>query len=359
MRRRRHLVPLALALLVPAVANAQSGFAIHTDLTFFGDNTEFKNAFREGETRLGVEGRLFLDAGLSERVALRLGVFGNQRFGAEHGVDDVKPVITLVVRGRENQFLFGALDVATGRDGSGPDRDGPHALLPPLQDDRLAFVRGAEAGLQWLRQTPREQHDAWINWQQLNTPGQREAFDAGAHARALLVPRTVSVWAALHAHIVHHGGQLFSDGAVSDSGVVAPGVLISSRAAWLDSWSAELYALRSLYRPDREVAARTTSGIAAFGRFAAERAGWRGHLIVWRGCDFIKEEGDPNYQSIRRDGTRVRATRDYAEVGVTRTYRLDAHASFQVSARLHRIEDHYEYSYRLLARLSRDLWRLP
>jgi hypothetical protein len=41
--------------------------------------------------------RLFFDADLSSRAMLRLGVFGNQRFGAEHGVDDVKPVITLVI----------------------------------------------------------------------------------------------------------------------------------------------------------------------------------------------------------------------------------------------------------------------
>ena len=102
------------------------------------------------------------------------------------------------------------------------------------------------------------------------------------------------------------------------------------------------------------IAAPSTSrdGAAFFGRASAERDGWRGHLIVWRGRDFIKDEGDPNYLSVRRDGTRYRGTRDYAEAGVTRTFRPAPGVLVEASGRLHRIERNYEYSFRIVARAS-------
>jgi hypothetical protein len=59
-------------------------------------------------------------------------------------------------------------------------------------------------------------------------------------------------------------------------------------------------------------------------------------------------EGDPNYQSIRRDGSRYRLTRDYSETGVTRTFRPAPGVLLEASARLHRIERNYEYSFRIV-----------
>ena len=85
-----------------------------------------------------------------------------------------------------------------------------------------------------------------------------------------------------------------------------------------------------------------------FGRAAVEGFSWRAHLIMSRGDDYIKDEGDPNYQSTRRDGTRYRGVRDYAETGFTKTFDLAPETLIEVSFRYHRIEDHYEYSYRVL-----------
>ena len=113
----------------------------------------------------------------------------------------------------------------------------------------------------------------------------------------------------------------------------------------------ELLALWSHYVPDRQQPQRTRDGAAFFGRAAVEWPAWRAHLLMWRGDDFIKDEGDPNYQSVRRDGTRWRGIRDYAETGVTRTFVPAPGALLEASFRYHRIEDHYEYSYRVLARV--------
>ena len=103
--------------------------------------------------------------------------------------------------------------------------------------------------------------------------------------------------------------------------------------------------------PDRQQPQRTRDGAAFFGRAAVEWPAWRAHLLMWRGDDFIKDEGDPNYQSIRRDGTRWRGIRDYAETGVTRTFVPARGTVLEASFRYHRIEDHYGYSYRVLARV--------
>ena len=59
-----------------------------------------------------------------------------------------------------------------------------------------------------------------------------------------------------------------------------------------------------------------------------------------------------NYLMLRRDGTWFRKVRDYGEVGVTRHFRPAPGVNFDVSARMHRTESHYEYSYRLTARVQ-------
>ena len=48
-------------------------------------------------------------------------------------------------------------------------------------------------------------------------------------------------------------------------------------------------------------------------------------------------------------GRRDRKTRDYGEIGLTRTYQPAGRVWVEVSARMHRIDADYEYSYRVLA----------
>ena len=49
--------------------------------------------------------------------------------------------------------------------------------------------------------------------------------------------------------------------------------------------------------------------------------------------------------------------RDYAEAGLARTFRLGPHVQLQASGRLHRVERHYEYSYRVLA-VAAPSWKI-
>jgi hypothetical protein len=205
-------------------ALAQQAVTVRADAIFYGDNTEFRNPFREGETIFGTLARGEARVDLNDRVAISAGVFGNLRFGSESSFELVRPVLTMEVRGRRSRFLFGTLD--TPRVSVEPDRTGPHGLLPPIQRETLAFDRPYEAGLQWLFKGSRLEHDMWLQWQRLNTPDHRERLDAGAR----LDWRWGGIFSSpLQMHVVHEGGQLYASGPVRDSFVLASGIKLSRR----------------------------------------------------------------------------------------------------------------------------------
>jgi hypothetical protein len=350
------IVPAAVIVAMCASASlisAQEHVTVRSDILFYGDNTEFRNPFRDGETIFGSAARAAVVFGLGDRVEIALGGFGNVRFGGDDAFDEAKPVIALTIAGERSTFVFGTL--ATPRAGrpAGPDRTGPHGLLPPIQRETLAFDRPYEAGLSWRFKGDTVQQELWINWQRVNTTDHRERFDGGAVGKIRL-----SGWLAVpfNVHIVHEGGQLFASGPVADSSAVATGFDVRIPGArWLETAGIELYGLASRFVPDRSEPFRSRDGGAFFARATGERAGWRGHFLVWRGKHFIKDEGDPNYSALQRDAVEWLGTRDYAEAGVTRTFEPVTNVLLEASGRVHRIEKQYEYSFRILARTALSL----
>ena len=298
-----------------AVVCAQEKVTLRSDLLLYGDNTEFRNPFREGDTLFGAAVRVAFDVELSARASVSLGVFGNQRFGSDRAFERARPVIALTVRGRRSSFVFGTLPALTPGGPAGSDRGGPHALLPPLQMESLAFDRPYEAGLQWDFTGTRLRHGMWLEWQRLNTAEHRERFDGGLNAEVTLTPH---ISFPVQVHVVHEGGQLFNTGPVADSAAAAAGIALRGRTGRAGTVTLELFGAGSRSVPDRQRPDQSRNGKAFLGRAAAERDGWRVHLIVWRGRNFIKDEGDPNYLSVRRDGSRYGGIRDYGEAGVAR-----------------------------------------
>jgi hypothetical protein len=223
----------------------------------------------------------------------------------------------------------------------------PHRLLPAIQQETLSFTRGQEMGLQWLVAASRLDQDAWINWQRLNTAAHRERFDAGYRGVVSLSPAL-----GLHGqwHIVHDGGQQFQNGPVADSQAGALG-LEWSHSAGRTALSLDGHAVATKDVPDRAHEARSEAGLGVFVRGAVQRDTWRAHMIVWRGHDTIKTEGDPNYLARRRNGTMFRNTRDYAELGLTRQFRPAPGVHMFAAFRIHRVESQYEYSYRIVGRV--------
>jgi hypothetical protein len=343
--RAASLVAVLVGSACPAFGQTYTAAA---DVLFYGDNTEFANPFREGETTLGVSGRVYLDVAISDAVSLKGGFFGSGRFAAHGPLDNYEPMVALEIARGGSRFIFGSLETRqTAAEVAGPDHETLHGLLPPIQDERLMFTRGQEMGLQWLATRSAFDHDAWINWQRLNTARERERFDAGYRARVGLSASAnlLGQW-----HLVHEGGQQFDSGAVSDSQAGALGADWSRAIGGsLLAVDAHLVAMRNV--PDRERPALAENGVGVFSRGALSRGAWRGHLIVWRGRDVFKAEGDANYLSFRRNGAIDRKTRDYGELGLTREFRPAPGVFLFAAVRVHRIDARYEYSYRIEGRV--------
>jgi hypothetical protein len=351
---RHAFAVLLCAAMLPSSALAQEPLAIRADFLFYGDNTEFRNPFREGETLFGAAVRVTAEVPLNDRVTVSAGGFGNQRFGSENAFEQVRPVLSLIVRGRRSSFVLGTLPPPTSELPTGPDRNGPHELLPPLQRETLAYERPYETGLAWTFNGSELNHHFWLEWQRLNTPEHRERFDGGMRT-SYRVSRLITL--PLQFHLVHEGGQLHASGAVADSGAVAAGAILGGTIGGSYAATLELLALGSRHVPDRSRPELGADGTAFFGRAAAERSGWRGHVIFWRGRNFIKDEGDANYLSLARNGDRYRGTRDYSEAGLSRRFTLARAAVIDVSGRVHRVEGRYEYSYRIASVVS-AFWKI-
>jgi hypothetical protein len=355
MPERAWRIASAVILLIagwPPPLHAQPGVTLHADVLLYGDNTEFRNPFREGETLFGAAVRLWAGLEPTDRVTISLGALTNQRFGSSDAFELVRPIVSLVIRSGPSSFLIGTLP--RRRMAEGADLGSPHGLFPAVQRETLSFERPHEAGLQWTLQSDRLCHEAWLNWQRLNTPSHRERFDAGALGE-LRLNRSFAV--PFQFHVVHEGGQQFASGPVADSLAGGAGLIGRRTFGGGGTASIEVHGILSRFVPDRSTPDRSRSGAGFFGRAALSRHGWRGHVLFWRGDDYVKDEGDPNYRSLRRDGTRWEGIRDYAEAGLTRTFQVAPDVRIQASARLHRVERHYEYSYRILAATNLH-WRL-
>jgi hypothetical protein len=346
----RHLVLRLIgfvALFASPAAAQTPNLDLDARLVFYADNTEFSNEFRTGETQIGTFGSVALEAELSDRLALRAGAFGHQRFGSSAAFDQVRPVLAVVVRGTQSRFVFGTLETLRRREGSGPDRTSPHGLIPPIQRETLAFERPFEAGVQWIVETPGLTQDSWVHWQRQNGASQREVFDVGIVSAVRLRPELL---VRHQLHVVHQGGQLGgAPDPVADSVAAAVGVDIGGPVGRLDRLGLELMAAASRHVPDRGRPEISRSGFATFLRLSVERTPWRLHAILWRADDYIKVEGDRLYQSLRSDGTRYRGLRDYGEAGLTRTFLLAEGSVLETSLRLHRVERAFDYSFRILA----------
>jgi hypothetical protein len=343
---RAAIVIAGCLLLARGAAGQDVDFSLDATVTFYGDNTEFFNPFRDGETTIGTHAFVAGEARTSDRLAIRAGVFGNQRFGSRAAFEEVRPIFTLAVGGARSRLLLGTIQTGRRAQGIGPDRSGPHGLLPPMQVETLAFTRPWEAGLQWLLDAGTVKHESWVHWQRVANSHQRERIDAGAISRFKL-HRAITLGGDFF--IVHEGGQLTSNGHVGDSMAGSLGGEVGGPAGALDRLSLEAFIIGSKFDPDRADDSQTRAGLATFLRVSAETERWRAHAILFRGDDFLAAEGDANYLSVRMDGTYYRNLRDYGEAGFTRVFPLAPDSWLEASVRGHRVEHHYDYSFRILA----------
>jgi len=166
------------------------------EFTFYGDNTEFFEPYRTGETILGQQGKSFLEAALGKRDFLQAGVFGDFRSqSVVNPTVDVKPLLSFQYREGGTQLIMGTL-VNRNR----------HGFLEPLEVTILEFIRPVEYGFQWIEDDPGFKCDLFLDWHQLNTPTQPESFDYGG---VLSQPLSDNFSFEEEFHGFHDGGQQY------------------------------------------------------------------------------------------------------------------------------------------------------
>jgi hypothetical protein len=318
-------------------------------VVLYGDNTEFFTPYRTGETILGGQLTTWLEAATGRRTALRAGFFADRRWGSEQFTDSLKPVLQAAFRGRHTTAVLGTLDA-----------ERRHGLLDPLMVSTRELTTPVEYGVQWRERRGPVQGELWLNWQRLNTPEQREAFEAGAVVRVDPVDHLrlelQHLWS-------HRGGQLFDAGVpVTNNRVTAIGIVATDDLPVVGRATLAVHRLWSDGHLDSATPAdRPSTGHGTLARVGiAPWRGWQFWVASWWGQDFSAAAGDANYGSAGQDPGFYRAERRYTELGVARRVAARREGmSLDAEVRWHRIDDErseaffdsgWEISYRVVVR---------
>ena len=348
---------LALAIAVFATASpcaAQAPISLRIAAVFFGDDTELSNLFRPGESILGSNQRIIAEIEAGDHAALQFGVYAIERAGSHSPIDRALPIVSLRLHSPTQHLTLGTL--STDRADFGPDRPTPHGLLPPLARETLWFTRAYRSRHPMAGPYRAGRSRALVQLSEAEHTGASRALRR-RHDGAL------SDFRAGRGCVSGPPGsprrRAVQNGSVSDSFAFGPGVVVRGAVRPFDALSLEVFGLAAHDRPDRAASSRqrTISGTGLFLRAAAEKSGWRGHVIVWRGNDFNHEDGDAHYQSHYATGAPYRGTRDYGESGLTKLFRPAPGVDVEASGRLHRVERDVGYSFRLVA-IVNLAWRI-
>jgi hypothetical protein len=331
----------------PRIAAAQT-FAWKSGAIFYGDNTEFFNPYRIGQTILGGQMQTWVSAEPGPRTEVILGVFADHRSGRSDFFDEVKPLLGFRYR---TATSLGALGTLVTED--------RHGYLEPLEVTTLELTRPIEYGLQW-----REEHgwaggEVFIDWQHLNTRDSREIFDYGLllHLRPW---RYLSV--EFQSHGLHHGGQLYTAGVpVTNNLAAALGARLQGSLPALGMSSLGVFRLTSHGHIDPTTEPdRPDRGSGTYVRGSISPRGWvELFTIQWWGRNFLSEEGDNSYNSRGADRQYYKASRRYQEYGVARQIAIESGVTLDAELRLHKFDDlhsialghsDWEYSYKLVLR---------
>ncbi len=341
-----------MVLLGPRPVTAQR-LDWHTSTTLYGDNTEFFTPYRTGETILGTQLQSWLAAKTGKRSELRLGLYADRRLGSERFTDTLLPIVAFRYRTKHSLGVVGTLE-----------NERRHGLLEPLMVTTRELTTPIESGLQWIETRSRVRAEAWVNWQRLNTPAQREAFEMGATLRV-----EATTWASVEGQHLwsHRGGQLYDAGVpVSNNRVTSLGVRLTRTLPTFGASSLMASRLWSDGHIDPNYpSTRPATGHGTYVRASVAPKGWvELFAISWRGKDFVAAAGDQNYNSTGKDPNFYRAERTYRELGAMRRTAMRGGGSFDAEVRWHRIDNEksiaffntpWELSYRFVVRVPVDV----
>jgi hypothetical protein len=334
----RFLILMIAGLLGPLKFALAGPVTFQNDLAFYGDEEGFNGPYRPEETLFGQQLKSSIEALTGEHTGFDAGVFMDHPSGWDDSVD-FKPILSFDYFTPTTRMIFGTLETR--------DR---HGFLEPLEVKTLEITRPVEYGLQWEEKDGWFQSDSFLDWQQLNTPGNPEIFDYGGTSQ---FPLTGGLDAELQFHGYHQGGKLFYVGVVNNY-AFALGARLHGDLGPLGPASLSAYGLLSgnLQGPFLQVTdAEWGSGLYVRGSVSpwniVELYG-----ILWKGWNFFSWEGDANYNSQGLDPGFYQSNRTYGEMGLRKVIAGQGDASLEAEAWASKIDSLWDFSGRLLARIS-------
>jgi hypothetical protein len=310
-----------------------------TDLTFYGDNTEFFEPFRIRETILGQQFKTFMDVSPGADTSFWAGFFADHRAAQETGFP-VLPILSFVYHTDTSKGIIGTLETIHR-----------HGLIEPMEVTTLELTRPVEYGLQWIQRDDFIVMDTFLDWQQLLAPGQSEVFDYGGSA---ILPLDGSLALEGQLHGYHSGGAMY-DVPVWNNLAAGLGFKLQSQPEESGKTFLEAYGLTSKTTDLTGYPGPAVGyGLYVKGSFSPDNA-WEFFGIYWLGQDYFSEEGDSNYDSVGTDGVYYLPTRHYEELGVRRQVLIESGVQFDFELRSHWIEDSWANSLRLVATVPFDL----
>ncbi len=307
-------------------------------LAFYGDEEGFDGPFRSEETLFGQQWKSSFVALTGEHTGIAAGIFMDHPNGWDDSLD-LKPILSFDYFTSTTRMIFGTLET-----------ENRHGFLESLEVKTLEITRPIEYGVQWKEKDGWFNTDSFLNWQQLNTPGNPEIFDYGGTA---LVPLNGSLNTEIQFHGYHQGGKLFYVGVVNNY-AFALGAQLHGDLGFLGTASLSAYGLLSgnLQGPFLQI----TDAQWGWGDYirgsvtpwnVAELYG-----ILWKGWNFFSWEGDANYNSQGLDPGFNQSNRTYGELGLRKFIVGQGDESLEVEVWSSCIDNLWDFSGRLLARVS-------
>ena len=277
--------------------------------TFFGNHVWFQGVYEA-----------------NEEVSFSTGVFFGKIYGSEKSLDPIEPLLTFDYHPDDDfRFVFGNLDTKK------------HKLWEAIFDDVIRYDRPLETGAEIFYAHNAFSERVWINWQKLNTSKHREKFDIGSISKLNLDPLSFEA----QAHIIHEGGQLHSEGSLSDNFVIGVGAQYKVRA--LNESRVSVRWLYSYDRPDRSDESLTKSGRGVEIEFYIPLSDWEIIYSAWFGDDFLTEDGDPFYRAD-----------ELMKLEINKTFNITKNVEIVMGVTGFWLEDAFTHSEKVLLSYSTD-----
>ncbi|MGH7740214.1 MAG: hypothetical protein ACREL1_08730 [bacterium] len=304
-------------------------------LTFYDDQEEFNSPFYPNAALEGIQLQSTWTASTGNFTGFQAGVFIDDRDPNAAGVE-IKPLLSFEYHREGTRLIMGTLE-----------NQNRHGFLAPLENETLELTRPVEYGFQWIEKDEGFQSDLFLDWQQVDQPGQDEIFDYGGVLTTALAPGAV---VQMQFHGYHEGGRIFNLRVVNNYNP-ALGIKLSGDLGSMGSGGLNLFAVGS---SDFEGKFETGPdwGRAIYAQ-AWMKPGNQVELygIYWNAQDFFSEEGDPNYNSQGQDADFYRSNRVYVEAGLKKELRLGGGIRLDAEAKSGWADEFWGWSFHLTARV--------